>query len=122
MLRLRLLLPLALIAVALSVTAASASAVTLPKLVGTVGPGFTISVKNIKGQLVKTTKPGKYLLVVSDKSNIHDFHLTGPGVNKIVTTVSFVGTKSLVVTLQKGVYKFMCDPHLTTMHGLIVVK
>ena len=29
----------------------------------------------------KPTKAGKYTLVVSDKSSIHNFHLKGPGVN-----------------------------------------
>ena len=39
-----------------------------PKLQGTVGPGFTISLKR-RGVKVKTLKPGKYTFVVSDKAH-----------------------------------------------------
>jgi len=117
--RLTLLFPLALLTLALAVTPATAAT---PKIVGGVGPGFTIGVRTTTGKLITTLKPGKYVLVVNDKSSIHNFHLKGPGLNKVVTTVPFVGTKTLTVTLQKGTYTYVCDPHLTTMHGKIVVK
>lgn len=81
-----------------------------PTYNGTVGPGFTIKMAS------KPTKAGKIKLVVSDKSSIHDFHLVGPGVN-VKTSVSGTGTKTFTVTLQKGTYKFMCDPHASMMHG-----
>jgi plastocyanin len=48
---------------------------------------------------------------VKDKSSIHDFHIFGPGVAKVVTTVAFVGTKKITVTLKKGTYTYQCDPH-----------
>jgi plastocyanin len=31
--------------------------------------------------------------------------------------VSFVGKKSLTVTLKKGTYRFVCDPHASSMKG-----
>ena len=100
--------------------AATASAMTPVKLTGTDGPGFTITLK--KGTTkVKTLKPGKYLIVVSDKSNIHNFHLTGPGVNK-TTGVSFTGTVRWTVTLRNGTYKYVCDPHKAIMKGSFTVK
>jgi ABC-type amino acid transport substrate-binding protein len=86
------------------------------KLAGTVGPGFTISVK-LSGAPVTKLKGGQYRLVVSDRSSIHDFHLTGPGVNKVVTSVPYTGTKAVLLTLKKGVYTFVCDPHASVMHG-----
>jgi len=44
-----------------SVGAASAfSSATTPTLKGTVGPGFTISLRDSKGKLVKTLKAGTY--------------------------------------------------------------
>ena len=46
-----------------------------PTFKGTVGPGFTITMAS------KPKKAGKIKLVVADKSSIHNFHLTGPGVN-----------------------------------------
>jgi plastocyanin len=107
---------LAAAAVAALVTAAPATSMTVPKLTGTVGPGFTITLK--KGtKKVTSLKAGKYKIVVTDKSSIHDFHLKGPGVNKVITTVGFVGTKTVTVTLKKGIYRYVCDPHATTMKG-----
>ena len=82
---------------------------------GTVGPGFTITLTQ-NGKKVTTLKAGKYKVVVSDKSNIHDFHLTGPGVNN-ATSVGGTGTKTWNLTLKKGTYKYVCDPHKTSMKG-----
>ena len=48
---------------------------------------------------------------MNDRASIHDFHLTGPGVNK-VTSVAGTGQTTWTVTLQKGkTYRFMSDPH-----------
>ena len=109
-----------LLTVALT-AAAAASALALPATAatptfnGTVGPGFTIKMAS------KPTKAGKIKLVIADKSSIHDFHLTGPGVN-VKTSISGTGTKTFTVTLQKGTYKFMCDPHKSFMHGSFKVS
>ena len=79
-------------------------------LTGSVGPGFTITLAQ-GGKKVTSLKAGSYTITVSDKAKIHDFHLLGPGVNKVVTTVPFVGKKSVTVTLKKGTYTYQCDPH-----------
>ena len=94
--------------------AASASAAT-PKLTGTDGPGFTITLKKGTSK-VTSLKAGKYKIVINDKSNIHNFHLSGPGVNK-TTSVSAQGTFTWTVTLKKGTYKYICDPHAAVMKG-----
>jgi plastocyanin len=112
MFRTRLAL-VALVAAAL-VVVASASAAT-PTLNGADGPGFTITLKKA-GKKVTSVKAGKYKIVIKDMSNIHNFHLTGPGVNK-KTGVGAKGTFTWTVTLKKGTYKYVCDPHLTTMKG-----
>jgi plastocyanin len=91
---------------------AAAHATTLK---GVVGPGFTITLTKA-GKKVTSLKPGAYTIVISDKSNIHNFHLTGPGVNK-KTSVSGVGTTTWKVTLKKGTYKYICDPHAPIMKG-----
>jgi plastocyanin len=93
-----------------ALAAALPAGAATPTYQGTVGPGFTIKLAK------KPTKAGKIKLVVSDKSSIHDFHLVGPGVN-VKTSVSGTGTKSFTVTLKKGTYKFLCDPHASIMHG-----
>ena len=103
--------------------AAPSGAMGPTKLKGTVGPGFTISLKKGTAK-VKTLKPGKYTITVSDKSAIHNFHLKGPGVNKKITSVQFVGTKTVTVTLKKGKYTYVCDPHaaMASMRGSFTVK
>ena len=103
----------ALTAVVALVLALPALAAT-PVYKGTVGPGFTITMAT------KPTKAGKIKLVIADKSNVHNFHLTGPGVN-VKTSVAAVGTKTFTITLKKGTYKFVCDPHLF-MKGSFTIK
>jgi plastocyanin len=110
----RIHLAIAAAVVAVAVAVAPATAAT-PKLVGTVGPGFTITLKKA-GKKVTKLKPGKYVIVIKDLSDQHNFHLKGPGLNKL-TTVSFQGTKTWKVTLKKGTYKFDCDPHAPIMKG-----
>jgi plastocyanin len=105
----------AVLVTALAALAALPAFAATPVLNGTVGPGFTIVMKK------KPTKAGKYKLVVADKSSIHNFHLKGPGVN-VLTSVGFTGTKSFTVTLKKGKYTFVCDPHATSMHGSFTIK
>jgi plastocyanin len=83
-------------------------------LTGTDGPGFTITMNK------KTVKAGTYVITIHDKSNIHNFHLTGPGVNKL-TSVSRVYTTKWTVKLKKGTYHFVCDPHRAIMHGILKV-
>jgi plastocyanin len=104
-----------LVAAAVLVTvgiAATMHAAALPKLKGTIGPGYTISLKNAQGKRVTTLKHGKYTLAVQDKANIHNFTLNGPGIkNKMITGTSFVGPKTVTVTLKAGKYKYYCTVH-----------
>lgn len=91
-------------------------------LKGETGPGFTIEVSQ-NGQDAETVKAGTYTLEVEDKSDQHNFHLIGPGVDKKVTDVPFVGDKSVTVTLQKGTYTYQCDPHASSgMKGTFTVN
>jgi plastocyanin len=89
-------------------------------LTASVGPGFTISLK--KGaRKVTTLKPGAYVIRVSDRSSSHNFHLRGPGVNK-ATPVGFMGQRTFRVTLKKGTYRYVCDPHNDQMNGSFSVR
>ena len=92
------------------VATSAATPMALPKLTGTVGPGFTISLKRGLAP-VKLLKAGKYTFVVSDKSGIHNFHLKGPGLSRAITAVGFTGTKTVTLTLKKGRYTYVCDVH-----------
>jgi len=99
---------------ALALAAGAPAARRAGKLTGTDGPGFTITMSK------KSVKAGAYTITIQDKSNIHNFHLTGPGVNK-KTSVAAVKTYTWTVTLKKGTYRFVCDPHATIMHGVLKV-
>ncbi len=113
------LLAAAVAGLALTGSTVAAPAAT-PKLTGSVGPGFTITLKKGTAKVTKL-KHGKYTFVIKDKSNIHNFHLKGPGVNK-KTGVGFVGTSTWKVKLKAGKYRYVCDPHVSTMHGSFKVK
>jgi plastocyanin len=108
---------LAVLVAALLVPAAFAAT---PSLKGVVGPGFTITLTKA-GAKVKTLKAGTYVFKISDKSGIHNFHLTGPGVNK-KTAVGFQGNVTWKLKLKKGTYKYMCDPHASFMKGSFTVS
>jgi plastocyanin len=66
------------------------------------------------GEDAESVKAGTYSLKVEDKSDQHNFHLSGPGVDMVVTDVSFVGDKTATVTLKKGTYTYQCDPHVSS--------
>jgi len=101
---------------ALALAASTAAMGTVTKLTGTVGPSFTITLKK-GGKKVSKLPHGKYKIVVRDRSKIHNFRLKGPGLNKEITKVGFVGTKQVTVTLKKGKYTYVCDPHKAIMRG-----
>ena len=107
--------------VAAAVLVSSAGTATTTRLTGTVGPGFTITLKK-GGKLVRGLKAGRYRIVVTDRSDDHNFHLKGPGVNKRITTVAFEGVRSATVRLRRGTYRYVCDPHIPSMTGRFVVR
>jgi plastocyanin len=106
-----------LVAALLAVGSASAASKTVN---GSVGPGFTISLTQ-GGKKVTKLKPTTYKFTVKDNSAQHNFHLSGPGYNKAITTVGFKGTKSVTIKLRKGTYRYVCDPHSSTMKGSFTV-
>jgi plastocyanin len=116
MIRTRSLLLGAVAAAALAATG-SGMAASAKTVNGTVGPGFTIGL-TMQGKKVTKLKAGTaYRFVISDRSDIHDFHLSGPGLNRVLSSVEDTGTKSFLFRLKKGNYRFVCDPHSGIMHG-----
>jgi len=110
------------VAFAALAAASSSSAATVKTVNGTVGPGFTIAL-TMQGKKVTKLKAGTaYRFVIRDRSSIHDFHLSGPGLNRVLTGVEYTGTKSFVLRLKKGSYRFVCDPHDEIMHGSFKVS
>ena len=99
-------------AVAVAVAPASASverspdvrAGALPKIRGTVGPGFEISINR------ESVPAGRYKLIVRDRGTIHNFHFFGPGVDH-ETSVPGTGRHVWRATLSLGTYIANCEPH-----------
>jgi plastocyanin len=117
--RTQLAVAAAIAAMLVLVTAASGST---PKLTGTVGPGYKITLTQ-GGKKVTMLKAGKYTFVISDKASIHNFNLDGPNdLAKTFTSVSYKGTKTITLTLKKGKYKFYCEPHESFMFGNLTVS
>ena len=118
-------LAVAIIAVAMTTALASAGAAlsgstATRTLKGVVGPGYSISLK-MNGKTVKTLKAGKYKIVVSDKSNFHNFTLerekpSKPKLEKDITSVGFTGTKTVTMTLKPGSWRAYCSIHEALMH------
>ncbi len=92
----------------------------IPKLQAVVSDPVNISL-TFGGKKVTSLKAGKYTIVVRDMAGDHDFHLSGPGLNRS-TTVGGTGTSRWNVTLRKGAYKYVCDVHSTFMKGSFTVK
>ena len=98
----------ALAFVAALLVAVPAGAAT-PTYRAVVGPGVVI-------KMGKPTKPGTIELIVDDRTDAHNFHLTGPGVN-VKTSVKAIRTYTYTLRLRAGTYRFVCDPHKTFMKG-----
>lgn len=108
-----------LVAALLGVSGGSAAQAQEPKLFGTVGPEFTISLEDAQGSRVTKLDPGTYEIKVDDRADFHTFHLQGPGVNER-TEVEFTGDVSWKVTFRDGAYTFFCDVHPSSMRGSFI--
>lgn len=111
---------LSLAATLLGAGSGGSATVQATKLVGTVGPGFTITLRDAQGAAVTRLDPGAYEIEVRDLAEEHNFHLRGPGVDRS-TSVAGTGTETWNVTLREGTYTFWCDPHPTSMRGTFTV-
>jgi plastocyanin len=108
------------IAATVALLAVPAALAATPTLVGTTGPGFTITLTK-GGKKVSKLKAGTYVFKIADKSSIHNFHLKGPGIDKKTS----VGAKQNVtwkLKLKAGKYTFVCDPHKSFMKGAFTVS
>jgi len=110
-----------LVAAALAVAgAAFSSRSSMPTLKGVTGPGYSVSLTK-GGKKVKTLKAGKYRIVVNDRSSFHSSVLERekpdkPKLEKDLTGVGFTGTKTVVMTLKPGSWRFYCSIHESQMH------
>lgn len=93
---------------------------TTAKLLATVGPNATISLKSAAGKALASLKAGTYSIVVRDRSKAHNFHLVGTGVNR-KSAVAAVGTTTWKLKLSKGVLRFYSDKSPKTVKGSLRV-
>jgi plastocyanin len=93
-----------------------------PRLVAVVGTNDAevISLRDASGNVVTHLDPGTYDIAVGDRSEFHNFHLTGPGVD-MATAVAQKQEVTWTVTFTDGRYTFVCDEHVSTMHGSFTV-
>jgi hypothetical protein len=90
------------------------------RLVATVGPSNTITLTR-NGARVRTLTAGAYVITVRDRSKRHNFHLTGPGVNR-KTAVGRTGTVTWRLTLRTGTFRYVSDPQARRVRGSFVVS
>jgi plastocyanin len=109
-----------LAALATALVGTTGAGAATPKLVASVSDPLNISLTQ-GGKKVTKLKAGAYTITVQDKAGDHNFRLTGPGVDK-TTSVSGKGTTTWKVTLKKGTYKYVCDPHASFMKGSFTVS
>lgn len=101
----------------LAALASPTVALAQTKLIGTVSDPATITLKTESGTDVSDVPAGTYTIEVRDESIMHNFHLSGPGVDQR-TEVETMGTVTWTVTLQdRARYTFVCDPHNNTLRG-----
>jgi hypothetical protein len=98
--------------------ASTAQAAT--ELVGQSGPGPSVSLRDASGNRVEQLAPGTYRITVRDQSEVHNFHLSGAGVD-MSTSVDLIETVVWTVTFVDGTYTFVCDAHPTVMRGRFTV-
>jgi plastocyanin len=117
----------ALAALALVVAGTALSRTTsTPVLKGVVGPGYSIKLTK-GGKKVKSLKAGTYKFVISDKSTFHNFtvekeHPSKPKIEKHITSTAFTGSKTMVIKLVPGSWRYYCSIHESQMHGDFTVK
>ena len=89
-----------------------------PKLVAVVGTNdaFVISLRDAAGNPITHVDPGTYDIAVSDRSEEHNFHLRGPGVD-VSTPIGEKQDTTWTVTFTDGRYSYVCDAHASVMRG-----
>jgi hypothetical protein len=107
--RVRLIITLVALVALVVVASAQSKTPNYPTVLGSVGPGATISLELSTGQKVSSLKPGHYSLVVQDRSTKDAFHIRGHGFD-LMTSVTGTGKKTWKLTLLKGTYLYWRDP------------
>ncbi len=120
---LKLVLGLSATAAVAALLAASPAEAATKRLVGTVGPRDTITLKTPAGRPVRVVPAGVYTIVVFDRADDHNFLLAGPGVRKATGVAATGRVVWRGVRLARGkTYRFWCGPHAAEMRGSFRVR
>ena len=95
-------------------------------LIGMVGTAddpnaYEIRLTDESGSPIESLPAGDYTLTFADRSDVHNFRLTGPGGVDVSTDVEGTDETTVEITLVAGTYTIVCDPHPSTMSGEIEV-
>ena len=93
-----------------------------PLLTATVGSAtapeaYQISLADSTGAKVTHVDPGQYTIVVHDYATLHNFHLSGPGVDQATAVETPEQATWNVTFTDGGTYKYICDAHPTLLRG-----
>ena len=108
-----------LVALLLPSAAARADNPVLEAFVGA-NDAYSIRLQDASGVKVTHLDAGTYTIKVHDLSIMHNFHLTGPGVN-MATPVEDTQEATWTVTFADGTYTYVCDAHSSIMRGTFTV-
>lgn len=100
----------------------AATTTTLFGVIGTADDpeAYEIGIQDEDGNPVTSVPAGEYSLTFVDRAQMHNFHLTGDGVD-VATEVQGTDETTVEITLVPGTYTFVCDPHQGTMRGELEV-
>ena len=108
-----------LVALLLPSAAARADNPLLEAFVGA-NDAYSIRLQDANGTRVTHLDAGTYTIKVHDLSTVHNFHLTGPGVD-MATAVEEAQEATWAVTFTDGTYTYVCDAHSSIMRGSFTV-
>lgn len=90
------------------------------RLVATVGPAATITLRDARGRRLHHLAPGRYRIVVRDRSRRHNVHLAGAGIDR-KSKLAGRGTFTWNVRLKKGTLRFFSDASPKKLRGSVRV-
>ena len=91
------------------------------QLVATVGPRAVITLRDARGRRLLRLAPGRYRIVVRDRSRVHNVHLAGAGIDR-KTTRAGRGTSTWNVRLRRGTLRYWSDASPKTLRGSVRVR
>lgn len=103
-------------------TTSEGAPTTLMAVVGSANDpeAYAIGILDEQGAMITSVPAGDYSLTFVDRSQLHNFHLTGEGVD-VATEVRGTDESTVEITLAEGSYEYVCDPHSGTMNGVLEV-